>query len=73
MCSDNLNQDASLIIEFGDCLIIDLNDSPVGSDRRFLRSWRGTMSGGRLTSWRFVRAQLTCLMAVESVKKSYTV
>lgn len=35
---DNENQDAILIVEAGDCLIVNLNDSPLLGDRRFVRN-----------------------------------
>ena len=37
LCIDNLNQDAILVIEAGESLILDLNDSPLCGDFRFLR------------------------------------
>ncbi len=37
MCLDNENQDAILIIEAGDSLIVDLNDSPLCGEERFIR------------------------------------
>src|SRR5271166_5899145 len=37
LCLDNLNQDADLVIEAGDALIINLNDSPLAGEFRFLR------------------------------------
>lgn len=37
LCLDNENQDAILIIEAGDNLVVDLNDSPLCGDRRFIR------------------------------------
>ncbi len=37
LCLDNENQDAILLIEAGDSLIVDLNDSPLCGDRRFIR------------------------------------
>ena len=37
MCLDNINQDAILIIQVGEFLLINLNDSPVAGEDRFLR------------------------------------
>ncbi|MFL5254037.1 MAG: hypothetical protein ACJ8AI_14295 [Rhodopila sp.] len=37
LCLDNENQDAILLIEAGDSLVADLNDSPLCGDRRFIR------------------------------------
>jgi hypothetical protein len=37
LCLDNENQDAILLIEAGDSLVVDLNDSPLCGDRRFIR------------------------------------
>lgn len=37
LCLDNENQDAILIIEAGDSLIVDLNDSPLCGEREFIR------------------------------------
>ncbi len=37
MCLDNENQDAILIIEAGDSLVVDLNDSPLCGEERFIR------------------------------------
>ena len=37
LCMDNENQDAILLIEAGDNLVVDLNDSPLCGDRRFIR------------------------------------
>ena len=37
LCIDNLNQDAILVIEAGESLILNLNDSPLCGDFRFLR------------------------------------
>ena len=37
LCLDNENQDAILLIEAGDSLIVDLNDSPLCGERRFIR------------------------------------
>jgi hypothetical protein len=37
MCLDNMNQDASLIIEFGDALLLNINDAPVSGETGFLR------------------------------------
>ena len=37
MCIDNINQDAILVIEADDALIIDLNDSPLCGEFNFLR------------------------------------
>ncbi len=37
MCLENMNQDAMLIIEAGDTLIIDKNDAPPFGEERFLR------------------------------------
>ena len=34
---DNENQDAILVVEAGDCLIVNLNNSPLLGDRRFVR------------------------------------
>jgi hypothetical protein len=37
LCLDNENQDAILLIEAGDSLVVDLNDSPLCGDQRFIR------------------------------------
>jgi hypothetical protein len=37
MCLDNINQDAILVIEAGDSLVINLNDSPIAEEFPFLR------------------------------------
>jgi len=37
LCLDNENQDAILLVEAGDSLVVDLNDSPLCGDRRFIR------------------------------------
>jgi hypothetical protein len=37
MCLDNENQDAILLVEFGNSLIVNLNDSPLCGDGRFIR------------------------------------
>ena len=37
LCLDNENQDAILIIEAGDSLVVDLNDSPLCGEKRFIR------------------------------------
>ena len=37
LCLDNENQDAILIIEAGDSLMVNLNDSPLCGDARFIR------------------------------------
>jgi hypothetical protein len=37
MCMDNLNQDAILLIEAGDSLIVNLNDSPLCGETGFIR------------------------------------
>ena len=37
LCLDNENQDAILVVRFGDSLLINLNDSPLCGDERFLR------------------------------------
>ena len=37
MCLDNINQDAVLVIQVGDALVINLNDSPIAGDFSFLR------------------------------------
>ena len=37
LCLDNENQDAILLVEAGDNLIIDLNDSPLCGEKRFIR------------------------------------
>jgi hypothetical protein len=37
MCLDNENQDGILIVEAGDSLVLDLNDSPLCGEQRFLR------------------------------------
>jgi hypothetical protein len=37
MCLDNENQDGVLIVEVGDSLVVDLNDSPLCGEQRFLR------------------------------------
>jgi hypothetical protein len=37
LCLDNENQDAILLIEAGDSLVVDLNDSPLCGERRFIR------------------------------------
>jgi hypothetical protein len=37
LCLDNENQDAILLVEAGDSLIVDLNDSPLCGERRFIR------------------------------------
>jgi hypothetical protein len=37
MCIDNMNQDGILLIEVGDSLIIDLNDSPLCGEAGFIR------------------------------------
>ncbi len=37
MCIDNMNQDGVLIIQAGDSLIVDLNDSPLCGEGRFIR------------------------------------
>ncbi len=41
LCLDNENQDAILIIEAGDSLVLDLNDSPLCGERRFIRKLVG--------------------------------
>ena len=38
LCLDNENQDAILLIEAGDSLVVDLNDSPLCGERRFIRN-----------------------------------
>jgi hypothetical protein len=38
MCIDNMNQDGILLIEAGDSLLVDLNDSPLCGEGRFVRS-----------------------------------
>jgi hypothetical protein len=38
MCLDNENQDGILIVEAGDSLVVDLNDSPLCGEGRFIRS-----------------------------------
>ena len=38
LCLDNENQDAILVCRFGNALIINLNDSPLSGEDRFLRS-----------------------------------
>jgi hypothetical protein len=38
MCLDNENQDGILIVEAGDSLVVDLNDSPLCGEERFLRN-----------------------------------
>ena len=38
LCLDNENQDAILVIEAGDDLIVNLNDSPLCGDERFIRT-----------------------------------
>jgi hypothetical protein len=37
MCLDNMNQDSILVVEAGDSLLINLNDSPVAGEGGFLR------------------------------------
>jgi hypothetical protein len=37
LCLDNENQDAILIVEAGKSLVVDLNDSPLCGERRFIR------------------------------------
>jgi hypothetical protein len=37
MCIDNMNQDGVLLIEAGDSLLVDLNDSPLCGETRFIR------------------------------------
>ncbi len=37
MCIDNMNQDGILVIEAGDSLLVDLNDSPLCGEARFIR------------------------------------
>ena len=37
LCLDNENQDAILLIDAGDSLVLDLNDSPLCGERRFIR------------------------------------
>ena len=37
MCIDNLNQDGILLIEAGDSLLVNLNDSPLCGETRFIR------------------------------------
>jgi hypothetical protein len=37
LCLDNENQDAVLVVEVGDALIVNLNDSPLFGEGRFLR------------------------------------
>lgn len=37
MCIDNMNQDGVLLIEAGDSLIVNLNDSPLCGEARFIR------------------------------------
>lgn len=37
LCLDNENQDAILLIEAGDSLVVNLNDSPLCGERRFIR------------------------------------
>jgi hypothetical protein len=37
LCLDNENQDAILLIEAGDSLVVDLNDSPLCGDQTFIR------------------------------------
>jgi hypothetical protein len=37
MCMDNMNQDGILVIEAGDALLLNLNDSPVAGEVGFLR------------------------------------
>jgi hypothetical protein len=38
MCLDNENQDAILIVEAGDSLVVNLNDSPLCGEERFIRN-----------------------------------
>jgi hypothetical protein len=38
LCLDNENQDAVLIVEVGDSLIVNLNDSPLCGEERFIRN-----------------------------------
>jgi hypothetical protein len=38
LCLDNENQDAILLIEAGDSLVVDLNDSPLCGDQTFIRN-----------------------------------
>jgi hypothetical protein len=37
MCIDNMNQDSILVIQAGDALLLNLNDSPVAGEEGFLR------------------------------------
>jgi hypothetical protein len=37
MCLDNMNQDAVLVMAFGDALLLDVNDAPVAGEIGFLR------------------------------------
>jgi len=37
LCLDNVNQDAILVVRFGDALIINLNDSPLCGEKAFLQ------------------------------------
>jgi hypothetical protein len=37
LCLDNENQDSILIVEFGDNLVVNLNDSPLCGEMRFIR------------------------------------
>ena len=47
LCLDNENQDAILAIEAGDSLVVDLNDSPLCGERRFLRGLVGKYDRAR--------------------------
>lgn len=38
MCLDNINQDAVLIAQLGDALVINLNDSPIAGEESFLHN-----------------------------------
>jgi len=38
MCLDNINQDAVLIAQMGDALVINLNDSPIAGEESFLHN-----------------------------------
>jgi hypothetical protein len=38
MCLDNINQDAVLIAQMADALLINLNDSPIAGEERFLQN-----------------------------------
>ncbi|WP_155859972.1 MBL fold metallo-hydrolase [Kordiimonas gwangyangensis] len=72
LCIDNINQDAILVMRFGDALLINLNDSPLCGERNFFRSLTSAHPNDKIYIFKLIGVAADMLNYVDSDGKFIT-